>query len=1841
MLMHTDTVLSIEGAGTIDLTDAALTAGDGNDLEFSGVFNGANDFTKVGSGTLTLSGDNATASYTGRVIIDDGVVSVAADSNLGDPDTLDADRLILKGGTLSASSNFTLDTNRGITLSTGGGTINVVSGRTLTYGGVIDGTSTFYKSGAGTLILSGTNTNTGSTSITAGTLRVTGALDDTAVSVSSGATYDVDATDAVANISGEGTVDIASGVTLTVGSNNLSTTLSGVISGDGNLIKVGTGRITLSGANDYTGSTTVSAGYLRAQHNTALGTTAGNTNVANGATLELIGGITIGSGEDLTIIGDGMSDGNYLGALRNVSGTNTYQGSITLSTSTSRIVSSDGTLNVSGNIINGSIDLIITGSGDTSISGVIGNGSGALSKRGSGILTLSGTNTYTGITTISAGTLSISADAGLGSISSLDADRLTFNGGTLLITETITLNTNRGITLSTDGGTINVANTKTVTYDGVITGSTAFTKDGNGVLDLGGTNTYTGATTISDGTLQITGALDATALTVSSGATYDSDTTDTIGSIHGAGNIEINSGTTLTVGGNNTETTVSGVISGAGNLIKEGTDTLTLSGTNTYTGDTTVNNGAITVSGSGKLGNGNYAATLVVAASKTFTYSSSSAQTFSDWGAGTGTINLSGGDTVTLSGDQNFTGTLNVSQMLAMTNGTNGSETGLGKATTIDIQSGGTIKVQSSDNGFIGYQTSGAPDIYIRDGGELTTDDTDTARTFHIGGTLTLDGGTLSWEEGTGNTISTADGTWNFDQDVVVTDDSTISAPALLSKEADGDTTFTVSATKTLTVSGYFYDASAHTEVAVEKAGDGTMILQAAGTHPAAFTVTAGTLAVTANNALGTTAAETTVASGATLDFRGVTYSTTEAITNNGGTIATSTGTSTFAGVITLGANSTFDVNEGAELTASGVIQDGANTYGITKNGDGKLILSGANTYDGTTTISNGSLRAADDDALGNTTGNTTVADGAALELIGGITIASGEDLTLNGTGEDSTGALRNISGDNTYNGNITLSTNAVRINSDSGTLTIGGTISNGSIGLTFGGAGDITVNGVIGNGAGTVTKDGAGTLTLTADNTYTGLTTVSDGILAISHVNALGATAGASVVASGATLSISNGINVPEPITISGTGDSSVGAIRFTGGANTYSGAIILGANATISSTGTGGTTFSGTINATSNGGQSLTISTSTDDLTISGVIGGTYKPSSISISATGVARTLSIDQDLSSTGNQTLTAAGGITISGARTFTSTSGTINTVSALSGNSSFDISGNADIDGAITGITTFSVSGTSDLGNNITTSSTQTYTGAVTLSADVTLTGTVINTQSTIGSAVTNISAQGLNGWTNNAGTSLSSPTITYNDGTNGSETILAGFNNIVKYSEVTGLGGQSVTVTFNWYRIDSWDGVEPLKIIVNDTQIFNSTFTSLETNKSQTTSGYTTTFVNRKSNGDRGNYAAYINSQSTWLDQSFLVTITTPAINSFALKIDADNMQDANDESYGVRDFALSGGVTPYALTIDGNLNANAAIGGLTTLSVTGTSSLNGDVTSSSTQDYSGNVTIDNDITLTTTDSQITFTGTVNSQATEANDLTISVGTSEVEFDSAVGGSTALGAISITGDLDLDADITSASSLSVSADTNLAADVTTSGTQTYGDDAASDATVTDGSRTLQGSTVQFASTVTGTTAATDDLTITGALNLDGAITDINDLYVSGTSDLGANITTTGTQEYNNNVTLSGAARTLTTSGDTVTFTGTVNGAQDLTVDTNGTDNSSSLATVLFSSTVGDTTKVGAIIITGNLDLDGNIIKTSDSTAGATSINVSGTSNLGADVTTTGSQTYTGAVTLS
>ena len=176
----------------------------------------------------------------------------------------------------------------------------------------------------------------------------------------------------------------------------------------------------------------------------------------------------------------------------------------------------------------------------------------------------------------------------------------------------------------------------------------------------------------------------------------------------------------------------------------------------------------------------------------------------------------------------------------------------------------------------------------------------------------------------------------------------------------------------------------------------------------------------------------------------------------------------------------------------------------LTKTTAGTVTLSGVNTYSGATNISAGTLNIQNSAALGATSGDTTISDGATLELQGGITVGAGESLSLRGAGVGGNGALRNVSGDNDWGGNITLTDNTQvhRINSDAGLLTISGGISetgnSNNKDLTFGGAGNTTVTGVITGSAGDMRlfKDGAGNLNLTNANTYAGLTTISGGTL-------------------------------------------------------------------------------------------------------------------------------------------------------------------------------------------------------------------------------------------------------------------------------------------------------------------------------------------------------------------------------------------------------------------------------------------------------------------------------------------------------------------------------------------------------------------------------------------------------------------------------------------------------------------------------------------------------------------------------------------------------------------------
>src|SRR4029453_10918226 len=172
-----------------------------------------------------------------------------------------------------------------------------------------------------------------------------------------------------------------------------NSSFGGVIGGTGALTKAGTGILTLSGANTYSGLTLVSAGILNIQSGSALGATTTGTTVSSGATLQLQGSISVGT-ETPTVSGAGAAGEN--GALVNVSGTNNYGGLLTLGAA-STISSNSGTLNLTntGTITGSGLNLTLTGSGIGSISSVIGTGTGTVTKNGSGQWTLSGANTYT------------------------------------------------------------------------------------------------------------------------------------------------------------------------------------------------------------------------------------------------------------------------------------------------------------------------------------------------------------------------------------------------------------------------------------------------------------------------------------------------------------------------------------------------------------------------------------------------------------------------------------------------------------------------------------------------------------------------------------------------------------------------------------------------------------------------------------------------------------------------------------------------------------------------------------------------------------------------------------------------------------------------------------------------------------------------------------------------------------------------------------------------------------------------------------------------------------------------------------------------------------------------------------------------------------------------------------------------------------------------------------------------------------------------------------------------------------------------------------------------------
>ena len=418
------------------------------------------------------------------------------------------------------------------------------------------------------------------------------------------------------------------------------------------------------------------------------------------------------------------------------------------------------------------------------------------------------------------------------------------------------------------------------------------------------------------------------------------------------------------------------------------------------------------------------------------------------------------------------------------------------------------------------------------------------------------------------------------------------------------------------------------------KQGSGTATLSASNGYGGLTLVQAGRLIVAANNALGATGSGTVVSNGAALGLQSVNYSTAEPLTISGTGISSSgalyvvSGSNTFAGAITLGADSSIGVNTNLSLTLNGAISGG---FSLTKTGAGVLAFGGssANTYGGTAWINQGTLVLAksagtavpNDLVIGDGTNAATARLDAAGQLCSACDVTVRESSLLNLNGYSATiGGLTLSSGTAASGaGTLTLSGNVAGTGNQSatisGNLNLGGVtrevnVANGTA------DDDLVISAAVANGG--ILKTGAGRLVLGGNSGYDGDTVVSNGAVAVAASSALGSTTGGTTIANGARLELRGNVAVgAEALTLNGSGGG-LGALRNVSDTNSWDGPITLGSAAMIESD-----AELLTLNGLLNGAGFGVSFNTTGDITVNGAIGGA-----------GTA--------LSKSGNGTLTLAG-----------------------------------------------------------------------------------------------------------------------------------------------------------------------------------------------------------------------------------------------------------------------------------------------------------------------------------------------------------------------------------------------------------------------------------------------------------------------------------------------------------------------------------------------------------------------------------------------------------------------
>ncbi|ELI4193060.1 autotransporter-associated beta strand repeat-containing protein, partial [Salmonella enterica] len=1089
---------NVEALGTGNVTDnATLEMNTGGD--FDNAISGSGQVVKSGDETLTLSGAN---SYTGGTTISGGTLVASNVEALGTGDITD---------------NATLELNAGGDFANN-----------------IGGTGSVVKSGDKTLTLSGSNTYTGGTTISGGTL-------------------------VASNVEALGSGDVTDNATLEM---NTGGDFANNIGGTGSVVKSGDETLTLSGANSYTGGTTISGGTLVASNVEALGT----GDVTDNATLEL----NTGGDFDNAISGSGqvVKSGDKTLTL---SGINSYTGGTTISGGT--LVASNVDALGSGDVTdNATLELNTGGDFDNAI-----GGTGSVVKSGDKTLTLSGANSYTGGTTISGGTLVASNVEALGS-------------GDVTDNATLELNTG-GDFANNIGGTGSVV------------------KSGDKTLTLSGTNSYTGGTTISGGTLV---ANNVEAL--------------------GTGDVTNNATLELNTGGD-----FDNAISGSGQVVKSGDKTLTLSGANSYSGATTISGGTLIATHVNALGTGaiDNRASLLLDASGQFTVTDLTTESGGNTEIGAGstlqatTLTQKSDSTLTINLDSNtadpvihaasqvsLAGTLDITGVGDVLDSDPASTDDLDTFTLIasDKTIAGDFEkltVAGMDADLADFITV---DGRIDDTGkqyELTTaltwyadrDDavTDAHGTFNLTNAdgsfavntvlenvdATLDPASATGWDGT-SLIKQGAGTLILNAENTYTGGTTISGGTLVATNVDalGSGDVTDDATLELNTGGTFDNAISGSGQVV-KSGDDVLTLSGANSYSGGTLISDGTLVASNVEALGTgdvtddavlelnTGGDFDNAisgSGQVVKSGDETLTLSGSNTYTGGTLI-SDGTLVASNVEALG---TGDVTDDAvlELNTGGDFDNAISGSGqVVKSGDDVLTLSGANSYSGGTLISDGTLVASNVEALG--TGDVT--DDATLELnTGGDFINN-----IGGTGrvEKSGDDKLTLSGSNTYTGGTLISSGTLVAN-DVNALGTGDVTDNATLMLNTGG--DFTNN--IG-GTGRVEKSGDDALTLSGSNTYTGGTLISGGTLVANDVNALGT----GDITDNATLALNAVGDFDNAISGSGKVEKSGDDALTLSGSNTYTGGTLISSGTLVASNvealGTGDVTDNATLELNTSG--------------------------------------------------------------------------------------------------------------------------------------------------------------------------------------------------------------------------------------------------------------------------------------------------------------------------------------------------------------------------------------------------------------------------------------------------------------------------------------------------------------------------------------------------------------------------------------------------------------------------------------------------------------------------------